>query len=135
MHPERFASKLTEVNQANDGKVIPAIKLIKALANHSVRSDRGRLTGYHIESLAIEVFKNHRGSQDLTNMIDSFLKNAPAHVRNPIKDSTGQSRFVDEYLGPPGSAHRQSAVRNLNLMKRKFDNCTSEHDVKTLFRL
>lgn len=135
VQPERFAQKLTQVNQANQGGVIPTIKLLKALSHHTVRSDRGRLSSYHIESLAIEVFKNHRGSRDYTSMIGKFLQQAPNLVRNPIRDSTGQSRFVDEYLGSVGSSQRRDAIRTLNLMKQRFDKCHTEQDVKTLFQL
>ena len=42
LHPERFSQKLTDVNQANGGRVIPAIKLTKALANHVIRSDKDK---------------------------------------------------------------------------------------------
>ena len=52
LHPERFACKLTEINQANRGQVIPAIKLTKALAHHLIRSGKDKITGYH-RSLAI----------------------------------------------------------------------------------
>ncbi len=55
--PERFARKLTQVNQRNDGKVIPVVKLAKGLAAHMIRSDRDQISGYHIESLAIEAFR------------------------------------------------------------------------------
>ena len=41
LHPERFAQKLTQVNQANRGQVIPAIKLTKALA-HRLITQRSR---------------------------------------------------------------------------------------------
>ena len=53
LHPEKFAQKLTEVNQANQGQVIPAIKVTKALSNHVIRSERDKITGYHMDSLAI----------------------------------------------------------------------------------
>ncbi len=33
VHPERFARKLTQVNQVNGARVIPTVKLMKGLAN------------------------------------------------------------------------------------------------------
>ena len=60
---------MTQVNQANGGRVIPAIKLTKALANRVIRSDNDKISGYHIESLAIEAFKNYRGATDRKSMV------------------------------------------------------------------
>lgn len=135
LHPERFADKLTKVNQSNDQKVIPTVKLVKALGNRIAQSDKGRLTGYHIESLAIEAFKNYRGPYDLKSMLDKFASFAQQAVQQPIKDTTGQSRYVDEYLGSPGSSQRKRAAANLRRMKENIDNCRSEKDFDNLFSL
>ena len=43
IHPERFARKLTQVNQAKNGQAIPAIKLTKALAIASLEATGIRL--------------------------------------------------------------------------------------------
>ena len=107
MHPERFAKKLTQVNQANRGQVIPAVKLTKALAHRLIRSDRDKITGYHMESLAIEAFRNYQGPADLKSMVKRLTDYASTAVKQPIKDSTGQSRHVDDYMGGQGSAARQ----------------------------
>ena len=99
IHPERFAQKLTQVNQANRGQVIPAIKLTKALAHRLIRSDRDKITGYHIESLAVEAFKNYRGPTDLKSMVSHLTDYSSTAVQQSIRDSTGQSRHVDDYMG------------------------------------
>jgi hypothetical protein len=55
VRPQRFAEKLTSINQANGGKVVPVIKLFKGLQAQQPKMNQ--LKGYHIESLAIEAFR------------------------------------------------------------------------------
>ena len=135
LHPEKFAQKLTEVNQANSGRVIPAVKLVKALAHRVIRSDREKITGYHMESLAIEAFKNYRGPTDLKSMVMHLTDYAATAVKQPIRDSTGQSRNVDDYMDGQGSAARQRAAANFKRMRDGIDNCRSEGDLDNLFDL
>ena len=133
IHPERFAQKLTQVNQANAGQVIPAIKLAKALAHRLIRSDRDKITGYHIESLAIEAFKSYRGPTDLKSMVSHLTDCSSEAVHQPIKDSTGQSRYVDDYMGPQNSAARQRAAANFQRMQDSLNQCKSQADIDNLF--
>lgn len=135
VHPERFARKLTQVNQGNDGKVIPAIKLAKGLIAHTVRSDRDRISGYHVESLAIEAFRNYRGSYDLKSMLGHFNDFASRAVLQPIRDPTGQSRHVDNYMGEANSARRQRASGLFRQMQRSLDRCRTRGDIDNLFGL
>ena len=135
VHPERFARKLTQVNQRNDGEVVPAIKLAKGLIAHTVRSDRDRISGYHVESLAIEAFRNYPGSHDLKSMLRHFNDFASRAVLQPIRDPTGQSRRVDDYMGPANSARRQRASDLFRQMQRSLDRCRTRGDVDNLFGL
>ena len=114
---------------------MPTIKLIKAAVNRAIPSDRDRLHGYHIESLAIEAFKNYRGPHDLSSMLNRFFTEAPNLVQRPIADPTGQSRQVDTYLGPQSSAERQRAATNLRQVKRNLDACTTTRQLGDLFDL
>ena len=133
--PERFAQKLTQVNQANQGQVIPAVNLTKALAHRLVRSDRDKITGYYIESLAVEAFKNYRGPNDLKSMASHLTNYSSTAVQQSIKDSTGQSRYVDDYMGGQGSAPRQKAAANFKRMRDSLNNCKSQADIDNLFDL
>ena len=133
LHPERFTRKLTEVNQANNGQVIPTIKLAKALADRVIRNKREKISGYHMESLAIEAFPNYRGPHDLASMLSHFCTAAATAVLHPITDSTGQSRDVDEYLGQAGSRARRRAAGHFNTMARRFEACKSIGDLDNLF--
>lgn len=133
LHPERFARKLTDVNQKNGGKVIPTVKLTKAVANRVIRSDREKISGYHIESLAIEAFKEYRGPTDHKSMLNHLLEFSSSAVQHPIRDTTGQSRFVDDYMGRQGSDARQKAATHFRQMKNRLERVRSESDLDNLF--
>ena len=56
---ERFAEKLENVNQAKGSRVVPVIMLAKALADcYITRRDR-KISGYHMEALAIDAFRSY----------------------------------------------------------------------------
>lgn len=133
VHPDRFAKKLTEVNQANRGRVIPTIKLVKGLQVGVIRNEDERISGYHVESLAIEAFQNYPGPHDLKSMVIRFCDFASNAVMEPIRDSTGQSRHVDEDLGEAGSPRRKRAAHLLRSMSEQFKRCKSVKDLDDLF--
>ena len=135
LHPERFARKLTKVNQENGGQVIRTIKLAKGALDKLVQSNSDKVSGYHIESLAIEAFKGYQGRHSLKDMIVHLASFSSSAVRRPIKDSTGQSRHVDEYLGPQGSRQRGRAEATFRNLQRRVENCKSTEDLDYLFDL
>jgi hypothetical protein len=55
-------------------------------------------------------------------MLRHFFEHAPASVREPIRDSTGQSVHVDEYLGPADSLKRRIIADSLGQIGRKLKN-------------
>ena len=128
-----FLLKLTEVNKANDRKVVPAIKLTKAMADQLVQRTEDKLSGYHIESLAIDAFEDYRGNTDSKSMVIHLAKFSAKAVLEPIKDSTGQSRYVDEYLGPPNSTKRKQAADTFKTMQKRLNGCKSTEDLDKLF--
>lgn len=133
LHPERFAKKLTDVNQANRGQVIPTIKLAKSLAAQIIQSGQEQISGYHMESLGIEAFAGYQGPYDLLSMLICFCDAAAKAVLHPITDSTGQSRSVDEYMGKADSRQRRRAANHFETMAQKLNACKSTADVADLF--
>lgn len=105
IRPEAFARKLTQINEKMAGKVIPTVKLIKAM-NEGLPKP-ARLSGYHIESLAIQIFEDYDGRDTHQAMVKHFWQKTQSAVLAPISDPTGQSRHVDDYLGSAGSAERR----------------------------
>ena len=118
--PSGFATALTKANKAMDGKLVPCVKLVKAAI--STLPEQRRLTGYHTESLAIQVFKGYDGPKTPKAMVRHFFENAPDHVKQPIKDSSGQSVHVDEYLAGANSLQRRIVADALGRIARKIRN-------------
>lgn len=103
--PRGFASELSKVNAERGNKVVPVIKLAKALMAEFPAQHQ--LTGYHAEALAIDVFKHYTERLTPRDMLIHFFSTGSERVMSPIVDSTGQSVHVDAYLGSAQSLQRQ----------------------------
>ncbi len=114
IRPREFAAQLTEVNQANSGKVVPAIKLFKIAQDRL--PENSRLGGYHVEAIAAEAFRDYHGPSDRAEMFLHLAREAAERTKRPMVETTGQSTYVDSYLGGEGSADRlrtSSAIQRL----------------------
>ena len=120
IHPRAFAEKLTQTNKSQDGKLIPTIKVAKAII--ATLPKQQQLTGYHVESLAIEAFKNYDGPRTYKAMVAHFFDRAVELVKAPIADRSGQSLHVDEYLGVASSQQRRAVSQALQRVQRKIQN-------------
>lgn len=120
IQPQKFAEVLTKINQSQNGKVIPAIKLAKAIV--SQLPDKQKLSGYHIESLAARLFRNYSDAKTPKKMLVHFFEKASQTVLNPMRDPTGQSTYVDEYLGSKNSVGRRVISMTLQRISRKMKN-------------
>lgn len=127
IRPNKFAELLTKMNQKNGGKVIPTVKLVKAII--STLPEKQRLSGYHIESLAVEIFKSYSGPLSPKSMVTKFFDRAPSFIKSTITDSTGQSVYVDEYLGPKNSTNRRVAIMAIDRIARKIKNADGMRSV------
>ncbi|UPM54529.1 CBASS oligonucleotide cyclase [Gottfriedia acidiceleris] len=129
--PRRFAEKLTSVNKSNGGKVIPMIKLFKSINDQFPK--KSQLSGYHIESLAIEAFKsNQTFPKTVKEALQKFCQHSRSAVLSPIKDSTGQSLHVDDYLGVKDSISRQRVSNNFRILEKKLNNASSIDEWKDI---
>jgi hypothetical protein len=120
VNPEAFFRKLTDVNSQYAGKVVPVVKLAKIINDRQPESLQ--LTGYHIESLAIEAFKGYQGLLNPKAMLEHYFDRARNLVLSPIKDRTGQSVHVDDYLGVANSKDRKAMAAVLDRVSRKMKN-------------
>jgi len=125
--PRDFTISLTSLNAAHGAKVVPVIKLAKAILG--VMPERQRLSGYHTEALAVEVFRGYRGPQSLKDMLHYFFSEASSLVRVPIPDATGQSGHVDAYLGRTGSLERRLLSDTLDRVARRIRNADAARSV------
>ena len=120
INPRRFAAALSRHNNRLGGKLVPCIKLIKAIMSHLPESRR--LTGYHTEAMAIDVCRRYGGPKTTKSMLRFFFERAGTHALRPIRDSTGQSIHVDEYMGTADSLERRIMANTLNLLGRRLRN-------------
>ena len=82
--PIRFQQALTKRNAECGGKLIPVIKLAKAIIGQLPESQR--LSGYHVESLAIAAFKGYAGPKTNSAMLPKFFESAKDLILSPIRD-------------------------------------------------
>jgi Second Messenger Oligonucleotide or Dinucleotide Synthetase domain len=122
INPVAFQEALTRRNNECGGKLVPTIKLAKAIVGQLPEAQR--LSGYHMESLGIAAFRNYDGEKNTTAMLPTFFEHARDLILSPIKDSTGQSVHVDGYLGPANSEARQAASHVLGRLARRMRNAT-----------
>ena len=118
--PQRFTRALTDANKRLGGKLVPCIKLIKGLI--AKLPEKRQITGYHTETLAIEVFHGYGGQQTTKAMLRHFFEKVGDHVARKIPDTSGQSRYVDEYLGAANSLKRRIVADALNRLGRQIRN-------------
>lgn len=121
--PIAFQKILTKRNEQCGGKLIPTIKLAKAI-NGQLPAGQC-LSGYHMESLAISAFRGYSGEMSTRAMLPVFFERAKDLVLSPMKDRSGQSIHVDGYLGAANSEQRQVASHVLGRIARRMKNATA----------
>ena len=131
--PDDFARKLAKVNTASDGRVVPTIKLAKAMADCFISRPSRKISGYHMESLAIDAFKDYQGPLDPKSMLIHLFGHSMDAVKSPITDSTGQSRYVDDKLGRADSEPRMRASTYFGQMRGKANSCKTRAAFNALF--
>jgi Second Messenger Oligonucleotide or Dinucleotide Synthetase domain len=123
INPTTFREALTKRNQECGGKLVPTIKLAKAINGQLPEAQR--LSGYHMEALGIAAFKGYTGEMTTSAMLPAFFERARELVLSPIRDSTGQSVHVDEYLGPANNDTRVALNHVLGRLARRMRNATA----------
>ena len=123
INPDKFREALTKRNQECAGKLVPTIKLAKAINGQLPESQR--LSGYHMEALGIAAFKGYGGEITTSAMLPTFFERARELVLSPIRDSSGQSVHVDEYLGPANNDARNALSHVIGRLARRMRNATA----------
>lgn len=123
INPQGFQEALTNANRECGGKLVPVIKLAKAV--NATLPESLRLSGYHMESLGIAAFDRYAGAKVATEMLPAYFEKASQLVLSPIRDRTGQSVHVDEYLGDAQSTERQARSHVLGRIARRMKNATA----------
>lgn len=121
--PIAFQEALTRRNKECNGKLVPTIKLAKAIVGQL--PDSQKLSGYHMESLGIAAFRGYKGEMTTAAMLPTFFEKARELVLSPVNDRTGQSVHVDAYLGSPNSEQRQVASHVMGRLARRMRNASA----------
>lgn len=121
--PRQFREGLTKRNEQCGGKLIPTLKLAKAV--NSTLPENARLSGYHIESIGVAAFRGYDGERTTVRMLPHFFKRASELVLAPMVDRTGQSVHVDEHLGPAASPQRQALSHALARIHQRMINASA----------
>lgn len=120
IRPKQFAEVLSRVNADHASKVIPVVKLAKAIISNL--PEQQQISGYHAESLAVNIFRSYAGPYTLKDMTKHFFDEAARHVLSPIRDTTGQSVHVDDAFGDAGSLERKRVSDAFARVTRRMGN-------------
>ncbi len=127
IRPRKFSDALTRVNEEQGRKVVPVVKLAKAIIDGL--PEKHRISGYHSESLAIEAFKSYRGDRELKPMLKFYFEQPATLFRQPIRDKTGQSVHVDDYLGAANSLERRIVADAFGRVGRRMSNADNAESI------
>ncbi len=125
--PFKFAKDLTEVNQKNNGRVVPVIKLFKPIIEKAPKDIK--MSGYHVEALATEIFKDYSGEKTYSKMLTYFCQKAKDRVLTPIGEITGQSEFIDSKFGVANSNLRKKLSSFLKRISMKMKLATTNSSI------
>ena len=131
INSKAFSERLTKTNQLNGNKVVPVVKLAKAML--AKVPERYRPSGYHVEALAVDAFASYSGRYTLFDMTKHMLNHCVKRVLSPMHDVTGQSDAIDSYWGQARSIDRQIAARHIRDLAGRFSASKAVSVTKELF--
>lgn len=134
IRPREFMHALTDCNDQIAKKVVPVIKLAKAVIANLPEPQQ--INGYHAEALAVDVFSGYEGSRASKDMLHHYFTEASRLVLKPIVDKTGQSTHVDGQLGEPASLERKIISDAFSRVARRMERADASSradDWRTLF--
>ena len=103
------------------------IKLFKPI-NEKAPKDI-KMSGYHIEALATEIFKDYSGQKTYSNMLTYFCQKAKDRVLKPIGEVTGQSDTIDSKFGVVNSTLRKRLSSFLERISMKMNLATKNSSI------
>ena len=127
IRPRVFAESLSKANSQLGNKLVPTIKLAKAIIGQL--PEQRRLSGYHVEALALKIFENYTGDMATRPMLKHFFDQAGSRLQQPMQDITGQSDHVDDYLGDAQSVQRRVMADACDRIGRRLKAADAAKDV------
>ncbi len=118
--PNLFAEDLDALDKRHYGALKPAIRLTKWLTKRFLTVP---LLGHHIELLMFISAYWLSPTKSPLELLSSFLNSSSHLVLTPLRDTSKQRTFVDDYLGEGDSPARRTCHRELKVA-RDFWNHT-----------
>ena len=128
IRPHKFREALTEANNDSGGLAVPAIKIVKNII--SELPEQKRIKGHHLEAIASDAFRGYSGRKDRMSAAKHLISACVKSVQIPIADITGQSAYVDEYLGGAGSVKRRNIADAFTRIQRRMNAADSSASVQ-----
>jgi len=119
INPKVFQRDLTKANERLNNALVPAIKLAKSLLSDLPAEIRP--TGYHVEALSVEATKGYRGPKTVKSLLQHILTASISRVREPVADTTSQSRHIDANLGKKNSQQREKLSLAIAAIARRMN--------------
>lgn len=126
-----FDRELHKLNKRTGGRFCEAVRFVKILSNQYMPK-QFRLSGYHIETMALEILRNCPSSMDRTKMVDTILNSIPSRVRYYSPDITGETKAVDHDLGSSYNNNRKYISKHYRNLRDIFRQCRQTGDMDPL---
>jgi len=98
IEPHIFNKLLQERNKKLRHKLTTAIRIAKLIVSKLPQNNQ--LTGHHLEVLGYLASGHFGKKKSILSLIKDIFLYAQKRVLTPVKDTSGQLNFIDEYLGP-----------------------------------
>jgi hypothetical protein len=132
IRPKAFEERLTAANREQGGRLVPAVKLAKAIVDARL-TDRDSPGGYHMEALAVDAFRGYNGPRDNRSMLTHFFNHAAERIKTPIADITGQSERIDEVFGAANSQGRLRVSAALGSIGARIGSASTVEQWQAIF--
>lgn len=130
VNPQAFREKLTKANEKLNGMLVPTIKLFKAAVANM--PEQQQISGYHAEALCVRALESYQGPPSLRAMVQHALEEGARNVLMPTPDITGQSDYVDDYLGQINSTKRMVIHDGMHAIARRLKNADTSASWKAI---
>ena len=131
---EAFNHSLHSLNRKTNGHFCEAVRFVKILSDRYVPK-RNQLSGYHIESIAMEAIGNCSPTMGRTDMVEKILRYIPSRVKSYSWDITRETKAIDHDLGSNYSAERKDAAKRYHRLKDMFARLRKTKDDSILDEL
>jgi hypothetical protein len=77
----------------------------------------------------VDAFQDYHGSMDRGVMLLHLVRVAAQATTRPLEETTGQSTYVDGYLGPEGSLDRMRTSTAIQRLATKLEKATERNQL------